>query len=359
MVMHARRTAALALAALSTACGGARPRTAAGPPPASSEVRLEVAGQGALVLRLPAGWTASPAEAAPGAPATTRVDPGDRSFVVLLTPMWREDRTEGPADPEEAQRLAELARREMGRTAAETEIALHELVGPSAHGYWFSATDRDLVGKEVPAGEWRCVTQGAVAVGRVLLAFTLLDDGPGPQRSALVEGLRGISQEQGGAGERGGVLEGEPLAVSLPGRSWAVLIDLAGFATQPPRLLEGGRGVVALAADTRSNAVASIVLRPADGAADARACRDRDLARIRGVVPGVRDVRVREAGPSARGRYVVPEIDGRPVAQLNVHAWRFRDGTCVNVHLSTMEPEPEDEAALERILDTVRISESM
>jgi hypothetical protein len=363
--MHASHVArAAVLAALAAAGCAHAPAPAAAP--ATAERRIEVPRQGAVVLSLPPAWKVTVEESKPGGPPTTRLAPPDgAAFLALLTPLWDAARPDAPASPDLAQRFAELGRRKMAETAAETEIALEELVGPAARGYWFEVTDRKLSGvEEVPEGEWRHVMQGAVAVGRVVLTFTLLDDADGPQRAALLDALRGARQEAAPAGgdgkpsARGAVLGDEPLSVAVPGRAWSVLVDLPGYATEEPRPLDGG-GVVALAADTRSNAVASVVLRPAKGASDARTCRDEDLGRVRAAIAGVAGLRTWEAGSVARARYVVPEIEGRPVRQLNAHAWRFRDATCVNVHLSLMEFAADDEAALERILETVRFSESM
>jgi hypothetical protein len=359
--MHGRRSPApLVLLAALAACTTAPPRPAV-PPAPPAERRFEVPGQGDLFLPLPAEWTESQIEEDPGAPPTFQLEPGDGAFVVLLTPLWDPDDPEAPAEPEQARALAELARREMAASALEEEIPLEDLVGAGVRGYWFQATDRRLAGKPPPPGEWLHVLQGAIAVGRVVLAFTLLDDADGPQRRLVLDALRAArhaappDEEEDEEGAE--VLSDEPLSVGLPGRSWSVLLDLPGFAAEAPRPDEEGRGVLAIAADTRTNAVASVLVAEASGVRDARACRDQDLARIRAAVE-IRDLRIREEGEVARARYVVPEMDGRAVQQLNVHAWRFREGACVAVHLSLMDHGPEDEAFLERIVATLRLAES-
>jgi hypothetical protein len=183
--------------------------------------------------------------------------------------------------------------------------------------------------------------------------------------AALARAAAASSGEaEGEARPRAEVLRDAPLTVALPGRAWAVLVDLPGFAAEPPRPTDDGGGVAALAADTASNAVASVVLTPAGPARDARGCRDRDLGRIRARVRGGKEVRTSEAPDgAARARYVVagagPGARGGATATLHAHAWRFRDAVCVNVHLSTADPGAGDEARLARLLDTVRIAESL
>jgi len=332
-------------------------------PPLPAERRFEIAGQGDLFVRLPAGWTESQVEQDPASPPTFQLEPGDGAFVLLLTPLWDPDDPEAPAQPEQAGALAEFARREMAAQALEAEIPLEDLVGEGVRGYWFQATDRTLAGKPSPPGEWRHVVQGAIAVGRLVVAFTLLDDEDGPHRRLVLDALRAARHapppyEEGDEGDEGAqVLADEPLSVSLPGRSWSVLLDLPGFAAQPPRPGDEGRGVLGLAADTRTNAVASVLIVEMGGVRQASACRDHDLARIRAAA-AIRELRIWEVGEVARARYVVPEMDGHAVKQLNVHAWRYRDGACVAVHLSLMDHGPEDEGLLERIVATFRVAES-
>jgi hypothetical protein len=97
-----------------------------------------------------------------------------------------------------------------------------------------------------------------------------------------------------------------------------------------------------------------VILRRAEGARDAGACREVDLERIRAAHPDVADVRRWEAAGAARASYVQPELDGKNVPQLHGHAWLLRDDVCVNVHVSKAGPEPDDAEALERILASVR-----
>lgn len=358
----APRLAAALAAALVAACAGARARTDAAPP----ERRVfQVAGGGALAVEVPAGWTASEVPGEPGAPVSVRLERPGAGFVVLLTPF------RNPGEPEDAaaradtaRLLADLARRNALRTSVERDLPLEELSGDGVRGFWFLATDRELVGREPGPEEWRYLVQGVAAVGRLFVAFTLLDHGPGPQREQLLALVQGAREEGEGAGEAAphGGMELDPgartlpLRVALGGRPWAVLVDLPGFMMFRPRSSGDGTGVIVLGQSPDAGIVASVILRAAAGEGDAAACRAADLERIRAGAPGLGDVRLAEAGEAARAAYVVA---GESAPQAHAHAWLFRDGTCANVHVSRVGPGAEDPARLEAILGSVRFGEDL
>lgn len=361
--------AAALLAASLAACAGARPGRARPAEPARRA--FAIPGHGALELRVPSGWIATEQEGVPPAPRTVRLEPEGGGFVALLTPFWN------PGEPEDeaarvdaAQLLAELARRNALGGAVEREVPLEELVGDGVHGFWFAATDRELVGQEPGEGEFRHVLQGAAAVGPLVLAFTLLDNAPGPQREAILEVVRGArhlarARAAGGTeGAPGGMeldrdAETVPLRVAVPRRSFTVLLDLPGFVVFKPRESEDGEEVAVLGQAVGTGVVASVIVRPARGARDAAACRDADLAKLRAGVPGLLDLRVGADETTARASYTVAELGGKPLRQLHAHAWLWRDDVCANVHVSKADPGAADAKRLEGILASARFGEDL
>lgn len=354
-----RRWAAVVLAA-SAACAGAKPR--ATPPPLPARTAFEVPGHGALEIAVPPGWTPKVEPGEPPAARTVRLTGPGGAFVALLSPFWN------PGEPESAearddtvQLFAELARRGALAGSVEREIPLEELAGDGVHGFWFAATDRELVARAPGAGEWRHLVQGVAAVGPLVVAFTLLDDGPGPQREQLLDVVRGARHV--GAAEDADLADDDgpepdpgvptvPLSVSVPGQPWTVLVDLPGFRMFKPTTSGGLRLVVGH--DPDHGLVASVALRDARGARDAAGCRDQDLARLRAGRADLADLRVAGEADQARATYALADLDGKPVPQLHAHAWRYRDGVCANVHVSKAEPDPGDAAAVDAILASVR-----
>lgn len=358
---------ALLLASCATAGRSAPVRPALAPARPGWAIRaLEVPGHGRLVLSLPPGWSVSePDEGEAGVPAVKLRKEGAR-FLALLTPLWNPGEPESPqARADSAQLFAELARREALAGSVEREIPLEELRGPGVRGSYFSATDRSLVGREQGPEDYRHVLQGAAAVGPVILAFSLLDDGPGPWRGDLLEVVRTARHVPDGGEDEGDALEAlpdvatEPLRAALPGRTWAVLVDLPGFEVARVAPGRAGEGVLhLLARSPESDVVASVILAPAGRARDATGCRERALARIRASVPALEDLRRADGGGSAAATYLVRDgAGGAP--EWHAHAFRWRDGTCVAVHVSKADPEREDAARLDAILSSVRIAEDL
>jgi hypothetical protein len=199
----------------------------------------------------------------------------------------------------------------------------------------------------------------------VLLAFTLLDNGPGPQRGQLLEVVRTAGHAADGVPPEA-ALEVDPipadrtvpLRVGWPGKSWAILVDLPGF-TAGSRRGSGWPGPFVVGLHPKTGIVASIALLPAGGAADAGACRDEAMAAIAAAIPELADVvRPAAAAGGARVAYTVAAAE-RNVVQRNAHVFLHRDGVCANVHLSKADPEPGDRERMEAILGSVRFGEDL
>jgi hypothetical protein len=366
-----RGLAAAAVAALlaPAACAGAR-RAERHAPPSGAELRVfAVPGHGAIELPIPKGWTAEAGSGEPASP-TIRLERPGGGFVALLTPFWNPGEPEsGPERVDTARLFAELARRNAIAGAAELDVPLHALGGEGVHGFWFAATDRTLEGREPGPEEWRHVLQGAAAVGPLVLAFTLLDNADGPQREAVLDMVRSARhvEAKGEAREpRTGVeLELDPdartvpLRVEVAGKAWAVLVDLPGFRMFKSRRSDDGKGVLVLGEDPQSGIVASVILKPAGAARDAGACRDLDLPRIREAASDLTELDVATAGVAARASYSLSAPGDGAARQRHGHAWLEREGVCANVHVSKVDPDPDDAAAMERILSSARFGEEL
>jgi hypothetical protein len=362
----ARLRALSAAAALIAVAGCALVHRGKGEKPGSSGAErhaFAIPGRGVLDLAIPKGWTVEEAPEEPPKPPTIRLERPGGGFVALITPFFNAGEDGAPPQGDSARLFAELARRNALAGSAEREIPLEPLEGQGVHGFWFEATDRTLVGRDPGPEEWRHVIQGAAEVGPIVLAFTLLDNAAGPHRQMLLDVVREARHVE--APEAEGVeMEDDPgartvpLRVEISGKPWAVLVDLPGFRMYKPRRSDDGTGVLVLGQDPRSGLVASVILRPAAGAADAAGCRDADLPRIRDAAE-LLDLRVASAGASARAAYAISAPGAPEVRQEHGHAWLEREGICANVHVSKMAPGPGDAEAMERILSSARFGEDL
>jgi hypothetical protein len=73
--------------------------------------------------------------------------------------------------------------------SVEMTIPVHDLTGPSVHGFYIFATDR------APApGEWKYLTQGMINIDGAPFAFTILtNDGQEAVAKAALEMIRSAS----------------------------------------------------------------------------------------------------------------------------------------------------------------------
>jgi hypothetical protein len=145
-------------------------------PLAAGEQVVDLGPHGGLVLQIPGGWIMDRREVA-GAPLVTLTfgpEVGDE-FSVLLTPIKPEPVADPDfGSPESVFAIVEAAARDAAAHAAEPELEIREFEGDKT-GFFFWATDRDLVGmSRIPPGEYLHLTQGAVMVGEVLCAFRIL-----------------------------------------------------------------------------------------------------------------------------------------------------------------------------------------
>ena len=210
----ARCAVAAAALSLVAACAGARPPPARGAAPLApgwTSHAFAVRDHGWVLLALPPGWTAAAGETGEASAPSIRLGAPGARFLALLTPLWNPGEPASPeARADTAQLFAEIGRRKALAGSVERELPLEELVGPGVKGAWFSATDAELVGRAPGPDEFRHVLQGAAAVGPVILAFTLLDDGPGPWRAQLLDLVRGARHVgDGGDGGDGAGRAGE------------------------------------------------------------------------------------------------------------------------------------------------------
>lgn len=306
---------------------------------------LTLPDRGALELDLLPGWTVSVEEARPGedtAPFAFRLEPGDGRFVAFVAPEPYSREEAVAANVARTRALATGALRAAAEGSAERELVLRELKGDGGvRGFWFTATDRELAGRTPSRDEWRGLLRGAAVIGDLLVTFTLFDDLPGRHRELFLDTLATARHlppeppEPESPGDRAAVAASE-LSVALPGRAWSVTVGVPGFLVAAPVVAADGRSVMGHARDPASGIGLWVAIRDAEWAGTPAACRDRELARVRGAVGGVRDVRASERGDAAFATYVtsIPGRDGLATRRWHSRAWYRRDDACVAVHLT-------------------------
>jgi len=168
--------------------------------PAAERVYTLPGDHGSLVLPVPEGWSEKMQKPQPHAPPTIRLresdDDGD--FVAFVTALW----PEFGAAPDfgtaaGVRRIVAASAARMADRAVEREIELVP-IGGGRTGFYFVATDKALVGRTPPPGEYRYVTQGALTVGGLLCTFTLYaNEDPSDRIEAALDMLRAAAHRTG------------------------------------------------------------------------------------------------------------------------------------------------------------------
>ncbi len=138
---------------------------------------------GNLRLQTPVSWKDDLRQPPHRLPPTIDFKPGTgKPFEILITPIWPMGKDMTPPSAEGIQALVKRVAEHAKPQAVERDINLKELKGPSGIGYYFFATDR-----APKPDEYKYMTQGAILVGDIALAFTILtNDG---QDSVITDAL--------------------------------------------------------------------------------------------------------------------------------------------------------------------------
>lgn len=157
---------------------------------ADATSRVALPGGDELWLAIPAAWNekfdAPQKNMPPGVWLTPRQG---ASFNVLITPLSGTAVGAAMSDENKLRAIVTSAARNAMAKSVEMTIPVHDLSGPSAHGFYFFATDR------APApGEWKYLTQGMINIDGAPFAFTILtNDGQEAVAKTALEMIRNAS----------------------------------------------------------------------------------------------------------------------------------------------------------------------
>jgi len=144
-----------------------------GPVPAQSPASVRtypLPGHGTLELEVARDWrddVERPVDLPPTITFSPATGPG---FQFLVTPLWGDASDSGFNDPARVRSFVEQQGRGLLSNAVEKQLVVNPLAGPNP-GYFFTLTDRSP-----GPGEYRYLTQGAVAVDDLVVTFTFLSN---------------------------------------------------------------------------------------------------------------------------------------------------------------------------------------
>jgi hypothetical protein len=145
--------------------------------------------------------------------------------------------------------------------------------------------------------------------------------------------------------------------LSLPDKSWSLLVDLPGFKRDEHSTLPDGSGTMIQASNKKTGLVASVFLESRPDLDSTEACEADYWGQASKSPLPKSEVQHVTVGPLAVVHWLVREYLGLPLMQKNVNAYLYRDGVCIDVHLSKVQYEPKDEALFTAVLTSVRFSD--
>jgi hypothetical protein len=105
--------------------------------------------------------------------------------------MWSTQQDPGFNSPEKIRTLVEEAGKKVLPQALEKELAIKEIKGKSVNGQYYAITDKK---PDLPASQFKHMTQGVCAVGDLLVTFTIFTQTPdSPVVKSALEMIAGAS----------------------------------------------------------------------------------------------------------------------------------------------------------------------
>lgn len=144
-------------------------------------------GRGTLVLEVPVAWQAVYVLPTPTSSPTIHFTPVDgNAFRLTVSVHWYEGLDRDITRPDYLRELVQKVGEESLKMVPGQTLEVRKMEGAEQGGYLFS-----LVDAAAPADEYPYLTQGALALGKVVLAFTLLTrDSPSSAGEAALAMLR-------------------------------------------------------------------------------------------------------------------------------------------------------------------------
>lgn len=156
-----------------------------------------VPNHGELVFHVPVGWEINyvfydEEEAVP--PLVTffsRDEKRRELFQLNVSALWDDSFSRNVTDPASIRELVEEVGQNILEYSDQNELVLKPFSGRNGEGYYFNVTD-----SSARPGEYRYLTQGALAVGDVVLIFSLFThDGDTALKEKTLQMLRAVVQK--------------------------------------------------------------------------------------------------------------------------------------------------------------------
>ncbi len=304
----------------------------------AAEVRLPQPGPDDFLMEVPAEWQGSLDTTNPRA-ANLRLTGKDlQAFAAQVTVIQVLGSNPTPDDAA-IRKLVEKTAQALQAQAVEEKLVLEPLNMPGRAGYSFSLTDR-----APKPGEYKYMTQGAVAMGRTVISFTVLTNQDTERYKAAVLAMLAAAKFVPGPTE---ILLAAPKGgptLALPRGDWQM---------NQQKQRTDGTGAYYFFSSAATGVNFSVWLEPNKNCSSGETCLALALKN-----PAYNSMQaqktVDDAGFKATSFYIDAN-DKLPVDQLNVLASAYVNGYWVDVHLSQVGRGRPDPAAVLAVLHSLQL----
>lgn len=146
---------------------------------------------------------------------------------------------------------------------------------------------------------------------------------------------------------------------ALANRTWGIKLDLPGFRRMEQEVLPDGRLYLYIAND-QTKVLVTVTLEEILPQMVKSGCREvLDFRAKRNDRVKKKDVKLTARGPFVALEYLVPAWEGKPIRQKNIFLCMLYDDVFVDVHLSKVEYEPEDNGLFQEVIENLKVREDL
>jgi hypothetical protein len=144
--------------------------------------------------------------------------------------------------------------------------------------------------------------------------------------------------------------------VALPGKGWSLALDLPGYLLERQDTRPDGATAMMMAHNEQTGMTAFAYVTKEPKYHSVEECKRHYWGLTESSPFRKDDVHEVTKGEMIAVHFVIPELQGRTIQQKNVIAYLYRDGACIDVHLSKGSYDRQaDEPLFSAVLDSVRI----
>ena len=213
-----------------------------------------------------------------------------------------------------------------------------------------------MKGRERSAGISGGIPPAAFAAGAIVAALAAAGaaaPAPRPAPGAVAAPAKAVAAPAGAAPAAG---DASRFQVRLPGKDWALAIDLPGFLVERQDTRPDGATAMLMARQDQNDMSVFVYVTREPNYRSADECKRHYWALTASSPFRKDDVHEVAKGEMVTVHFVIPELQGRTIQQKNVIAYLYRDGACIDVHVSKGMYDRADEPLFTAILDSVRIA---